>query len=114
MKTEIAKDIENAGYCIRYDAQCKKKKHILQSEYHIPMDNGLEEELNLMCNISEHVWEMASREGREAGFKDGLETGTKTVISNLLKSGLLSEEQIISVSGISKDELKEIRLNMQN
>ena len=63
-----------------------------------------------MCNISEHVWEMASREGREAGFKDG----TKTVISNLLKSGLLSEEQIISVSGISKDELKEIRLNMQN
>ena len=67
-----------------------------------------------MCNISEHVWEMASREGREAGFKDGLETGTKTVISNLLKSGLLSEEQIISVSGISKDELKEIRLNMQN
>jgi len=53
---------------------------------------------------------MASREGRKAGFKDG----TKTVISNLLKSGLLSEEQIISVSGISKDELKEIRLNMQN
>lgn len=92
----------------------EKKKYILQSEYHIHMDNGLEEELNLMCNISEHVWEMASREGRKAGFKDGLETGTKTVISNLLKSGLLSEEQIISVSGISKDELKEIRLNMQN
>lgn len=63
-----------------------------------------------MCNISEHVWEIASREGREEGFKDG----AKTVISNLLKSGLLSEEQIISVSGISIDELKEIRLNMQN
>lgn len=88
----------------------EKKKYILQNEYCIPMDNGLEEELSLMCNISEHVWEIASREGREEGFKDG----AKTVISNLLKSGLLSEEQIISVSGISIDELKEIRLNMQN
>lgn len=40
MKTEAAKDIENAGYRIRYDAQCKKVSSIwICTEAPEPIDN---------------------------------------------------------------------------
>lgn len=100
----------------------EKKKYLLENDYHIPMDDGLGKEMDLMCNISEYVWARAEREGRAIGYKAGMEAGieagikagTRTVVNNLLKSGLLSEELIMETAEITKEELEKIKSEIQN
>jgi len=82
----------------------KLKKEILQNEYQIPMDDGLNKELNLMCNLSEYVW--------ECGNKAGLKEGTNTVVKNLLKIGSIPESVIMEAAQITEEELRNIKNNM--
>ena len=49
----------------------KEKKQILHDEYEIPMGNGLGKEVDLMCNLSEYVWEQ--------GIQTGIQTGREAV-----------------------------------
>ena len=109
------------------------KKEILENEYHIPMDDGLEKELELMCNVSDYVWEYAYENGmeagREAGMKVGMKAGMKAgreagmkagreagradavheIVRELLKDGTVGEDFIIRVTQISTEKLNEIK-----
>lgn len=97
------------------------KKEILENEYHIPMDDGLGKELELMCNVSDYVWEYAYENGMEAGMEAGREAGMKAgreagradavheIVRELLKDGTVGEDFIIRVTQISTEKLNEIK-----
>ena len=85
------------------------KKEILRNEYQIPMETGLVKELDLMCNLSEWVFEMGVKKGIEQGIEQGVRQYRKEIILNLLKECLLSDDQIVSVMKISMDELQLIK-----
>lgn len=80
------------------------KKRILQNEYQIPMNDNLGEEMNLMCNLSEYVWER----GVEAGRKEALQS----VVGKMLKTDSASDDFIMDIAGISKAELEKIKAQM--
>ncbi len=84
------------------------KKAILQNEYQIPMDDGLGKELNLMCNLSEYVWEC----GNKAGMRQGRREGTLSIVKNLLKIGSVPDAVIIEAAQITEEELKKIKIEM--
>ena len=82
----------------------RTKKKILQDEYEIYMDNGLGKAVDLMCNLSEYVWEQ--------GIQTGREETKRSIVGKLLKNGVVSDEIIMEAAGITKDELDEIRVRM--
>ena len=86
----------------------KEKKQILQDEYEIPMDNGLGKEVDLMCNLSEYVWE----QGIQTGIQTGREETKRAIVEKLLGMGSVSDEFIIKVVGITKEELEKIRVQI--
>ena len=83
----------------------KEKKQILQNEYAIPMDDGIGQEVDLMCNLSEYVWE----QGIQAGIQTGREEAKRTIVEKLLGTGLVSDEVIMEAAGITKEELEKIK-----
>ncbi|MDY4834708.1 hypothetical protein [Frisingicoccus sp.] len=93
------------------------KKEILENEYHIPMDDGLGKELELMCNVSDYVWEYAYENGMEAGMEAGMKVGREAgradavyeIVRELLKDGTVGEDFIIRVTQISTEKLNEIK-----
>lgn len=88
------------------------KKAILQNEYQIPMDDGLGKELNLMCNLSEYVWECGNKAGVRQGVKQGRREGTMSIVKNLLKIGSVPETVILEAAQITEEELKKIKIEM--
>lgn len=54
-----------------------------------------------MCNLSEVV--------EEKGIKRGIEQGKRAMVLNFLKLGTVTEEDIMKASGISRQELAEIK-----
>ena len=53
----------------------EEKAKILQEEFEIPMEQGEEKEMDLMCNLSEYV--------EECGIQKGIEQGIRTLILSL-------------------------------
>ena len=116
-------DMMNTLFSTTMDVETKKR--ILKNEYQIPMETGFVEELSLMCNISEWVFEtgleegwrkgveQGMREGMEQGMREGMEQGVirgrKEIVENLLKQKILTDDQILRVVHISEDELLEIK-----
>ena len=84
------------------------KKEILRNEYQIPMETGLIKELDIMCNLSEWVFDM----GVKKGLEEGIEQGRKEVVFNLLRENLLNDEQLLRVLQISKEELYTLKAEM--
>ena len=60
-----------------------KKCEIIENEYRIPMEDEVREEMNIMCNLGEGLWEEAHAEGRS-------ETLTNLVRKKLQKGKPLS------------------------
>ena len=116
-------DMMNTLFSTTMDVETKKR--ILKNEYQIPMETGFVEELSLMCNISEWVFEtgleegwrkgveQGMREGMEQGMREGMEQGLirgrKEIVKNLLEQKILTDDQILRVVHISEDELLEIK-----
>ena len=84
------------------------KKEILENEYQIPMDDGLGKEMDLMCNLSEAVWER----GVETGIQTGRKEAVRAIVRKLLRMDSISDEFIMEVAEITKAELEEIRVMM--
>lgn len=67
----------------------QEKKNIIETEYGIPMTEGMERRVNLMCNLSEAIEER----GLERGLEQGLAKGTaerlvKSVEANMRNYGI--------------------------
>lgn len=88
------------------------KKAILQNECQIPMDDGLGKVLNLMCNLSEYVWECGNKAGVRQGVKQSRREGTMSIVKNLLKIGSVPETVILETAQITEEELKKIKIEM--
>lgn len=65
----------------------KEKKDILEKEFHIPMTEKMEGEIEEMCNLSDGV----ERKGIEKGRKEGINALVKT-----LREFHVNEEEIIA------------------
>lgn len=96
------------------DIRSEDKKDILRDEYHIPMDDGLGKELELMCNVSEYLWEYAYENGMEAGMEAGRADAVHEIVKELLKDGTVGEDFIMRVTKISTEKLNEIKVTVQS
>ena len=69
----------------------------------------VKEVLKTMCGLGESL----ENKGFEKGIEQGIEQGEKLkaieIALNLLSGGMLNEEQIAAVTGLSADELKNLR-----
>lgn len=74
-----------------------EKREILENDYHIEMSTGLRKEYDNMCNLSDWVEEK------------GIKRGKRDMVLNLLKLGTVSEDDIMKASGISREQLEEIK-----
>ena len=81
----------------------KQEKLDIIKEYKIPIKEDIREDVNVMRNLSEDVW--------EKGMKNGMEKGAKTerekFILNMNQKGY-TLDQIADVAGISIDDVKAV------
>lgn len=73
------------------------KKAILEEKYKIPMDDGLGEEVNAMCNLSEYV--------EEVGFKRGRTETMEMVTRNFYNQGV-PISVISAATGLTEKEIE--------
>ncbi len=74
------------------DVTEEERNHIVMEEYHISEADNVEEELNIMCNLSQGV--------KERGIEEGRETAHAEIVINMYKSGLTAE-QIAELAALS-------------
>ena len=68
-------------------------QYVLETEYQIPIENGIGEDVRTMCNLSEYVWEKGLREGREEGLRTGINYGE---LQNLVRMVLKKMRKDVS------------------
>ncbi|MGN0241842.1 MAG: hypothetical protein ACI4CS_09170 [Candidatus Weimeria sp.] len=89
----------------------QEKLDIIKKEYNIPIEEEIREDVSVMCNLSEGVWEKGMKKGMEAGMKKGMEKGAITerekFILSMHQKGF-SLDQIADVAGISTDEVNSV------
>ena len=81
----------------------KQEKLDIIKEYKIPIKEDIREDVNVMCNLSEDVWEKGMKNGMEKGAKTERE---KFILSMYQKGYTL--DQIADIVGISVDEVKSV------
>ena len=62
------------------EKKAKEKKEILEKEFHIPMTERIEEEVEYMCNLSDGV--------ENKGIEQGIQQGIRLTVINMLKENL--------------------------
>ena len=60
-----------------------RKTHILEKDLGLTMTEEMKEEVNTMCNLSEHVYESGVQNGIEKGIKTGIKTAIKRMLTKL-------------------------------
>ena len=84
-----------------------KKCEIIENEYRIQVEDKVREEMNIMCNLGEGLWEEAHAEGREEGLAAGRAEMTK-MIQKLLKNGMTPEE-VAELAELSVEEVEKMK-----
>ena len=104
------------GTLLSQTMTAEQKLKLMKQEYDIPVDrNGIREEVNIMCNLSEGVEEMGYAKGEAAGKIIGRSEGRlegrseerADIILKMHKKGY-SLEQIMDVTEMSEAEIKAI------
>ena len=78
----------------------QEKKKILQTQYHIFMDNELQEEVNTMCNLSEYVL--------ERGIEQGTQIEKRETVARMMQEGL-PFDMILRLTRITPEQFEEYR-----
>ena len=81
----------------------KQEKLDIIKEYKIPIKEDIREEVNVMCNLSEDVWE----KGMKNGMEKCAETEREKFILNMNQKGY-TLDQIAGATGVSSDEVKSV------
>ena len=79
------------------EKQPEEKKEILERDFDIPMTVAMKEEVQVMCNLGEGIYEQGER-------KKAVE-----IAKNLIFIGTLTDEQIASSTGLTVEEVKELK-----
>ena len=89
-----------------------EKLNILKNEYHIPMEKSIEEDVKVMCNLSEGIEERGIMKGRAEGKAEGRTEHLKQQVQKKLVKGksveVIADELEESVSAI-ENVLEELR-----
>ena len=98
-----------------------EKKEKLEEKYQLHMSDQLGKEMHLMCNLSDLVEVHGIQQGIQQGMKRGVQSGiqrgrkygmeekSREIAKKLLKLGTMSEEEILQVTEISKEQLDKIK-----
>ncbi len=86
-----------------------EKLEILEKEYHIPMEQSLEEEMKSMCNLSDGIEERALEAGRKEGKKELLRQQIEKKLAKGKDIEVIADELEEEVASIQQiiDEIKE-------
>lgn len=87
------------------------KLSIIETEYSIPLEDRIREDVSEMCNLSQGIKERAKEEGIKEGIKEGEikgeAKGEAKIIINMYYNGF-SMEQIVLATNKSTEEIKKI------
>ena len=84
-----------------------EKKKILEEEFGVAMNEELEREVLVMCNLSQGV----RAEGREEGRKEGISIGEIGMLVQLVRDGDLKPERAAEKAKMTVEEFKKIMAN---
>ena len=99
--------------------EAEAKLNIMEKEYDIPLEDGIREEVEEMCNLSQGIKERAFAggyesghesgyiEGEKSGYARGQESGYAEIIFKMYESGL-PIEQISRIAKLSEEKVKEL------
>ncbi len=76
-----------------------QKLDIMETEYNIPLDQTIREDVNVMCNLGEGI--------RERALKDGFRTGQQSMILRMFQKGY-TIAQIADIAELSESQIKVI------
>ena len=81
----------------------EEKLDILKNEYHIPMEKSIEEDVKVMCNLSDGIEERGIIKGRAEGKAEGRTELLKQQVQKKLAKGQ-------SVEVIAEDLVEEVEI----
>ena len=88
----------------------EEKLNILKNEYHIPMEKSIEEDVKVMCNLSEGIEERGIMKGKAEGRTEHLKQQVQKKLVKGKSIEVIADELEESVSAIEK-VLEELRKN---
>jgi hypothetical protein len=89
-----------------------EKLNIMETEYHIPLEDNTRKDVSVMCNLSEGVFERGEAKGEAKGEARGKAIGEAKIILNMNKKGY-TIEQIADVTDKDVEEIKAIIENRE-
>lgn len=94
----------------------KEKERLLREKFHIKMDADMRREINLMCNLSEAVYENGRKSGIKRGVKRGIRRGRraeKRRTARAMLEGRYPEEEILRLVEMTSGELESVKREME-
>lgn len=81
--------------------------NVMETEYHIPMEDNIRKDVIGMCNLGQGVWEKGEAAGREIGQEIGMEAEKIATIKRMYRKGY-SIEMIADASDKTPEEVEAI------
>lgn len=87
------------GALLSMELSTDEKLNIMETEYDIPMEDNIREDVSVMCNLSQGIL--------EKGMKKGMEKGEAGIILNMYKKGF-TVQQLADITDKAVEEIKTI------
>ena len=84
-----------------------EKKKILEEEFGVAMNEELEREVLVMCNLSQGV----KAEGREEGRREGIGIGEMRMLVKQVRKGRVTIEEAAEDAGMTVEQFKKVLEN---
>ena len=95
------------GALLSRDLSEDEKLDIIETEYHIPIEDDIRKDVNVMCNLSQGIKEEGIAIGEARGEARGEAKGKAAIIINMYKKGI-SLEEIAEIAEKSVEEVQAI------
>lgn len=82
------------------------------SRFLIKMSDEFGKEMDRMCNLSDLIEERGIQQGMQRGMQQGSEEKCRDMVRKMLRFGVMSDEDILKVAEISREELERIRKDL--
>ncbi len=76
------------------------------------MSDEFGKEMDRMCNLSDLIEERGIQQGMQRGMQQGSEEKCRDMVRKMLRFGVMSDEDILKVAEISREELERIRKDL--
>ena len=90
------------------------------SRFLIKMSDEFGKEMDRMCTLSDLIEERGIQQGMQQGIQQGMQRGMqqgseekcRDMVRKMLRFGVMSDEDILKVAEISREELEQIRKDL--